>query len=531
MSKVWASILCMASCAYFAAVAGSITIGSKFPVAVASHNQLAYGAAYDGTNYMVAIQGDIASKNGIGAQIVSTEGVKVGSPISTGRTGSGPLIAFDGNRYLMVWTDNAIASNENIYGCFITPEGSPGATFAISTAVGNQVATGLAFDGTNYLVVWEDYRKSNEGSDIYGKLISPAGALVGSEINICMFRYYQLGSTVAFDGTNYFVCWMDQRYGIDDVWDVYGCFVSKSGVVTNPIQINQTDCPAHYNPLGLAYGPGGYLVAWNKDTGPGGSSPAVWDVYGRVVAQNGSFVCPEFAITTDEGSQLMPRVAAQGSRFLVAWSDSASVDMKISGRLYTSTGSAAGAAFTILSGTGPRLVYPMIYGGGRYFLGVMENLLETDWKQADVYGMYMQPDVTSLEVNVDPGLGFIGSLNTLALSYSLVGSPSYTGTLALDNSGKAMIGGVEPGIFSLSIYGSHWLKRVVPGVSVDGVNVVNTLLTNGDSDGNGQINLFDFVVLDSKFASSYAMADLNGDGMVNLFDYVIIDQNFGAQAD
>ncbi len=60
---------------------------------------------------------------------------------------------------------------------------------------------------------------------------------------------------------------------------------------------------------------------------------------------------------------------------------------------------------------------------------------------------------------------------------------------------------------------------------------VNIILTNGDVDGDGQINLFDMVALDSKFGSSDTIADLDGDGIVNLFDYVVIDQNFGAQGD
>lgn len=53
-------------------------------------------------------------------------------------------------------------------------------------------------------------------------------------------------------------------------------------------------------------------------------------------------------------------------------------------------------------------------------------------------------------------------------------------------------------------------------------------LINGDANGDGLINLFDYVVLDSHFNSNDPMADLDGDGSVNLFDYVIIDQGFGA---
>ncbi|MHB1462165.1 MAG: hypothetical protein ACYC1M_12845 [Armatimonadota bacterium] len=138
---------------------------------------------------------------------------------------------------------------------------------------------------------------------------------------------------------------------------------------------------------------------------------------------------------------------------------------------------------------------------------------------------------TSLGITVDPGLGYIGALNGIQLNYNLSGPQSYTGSLTLDASGKSQISGVVPGTYSLSLTGSHWTTRIIKDINVNGTTSINTTLTNGDSDGNSQINLFDFVVLDSKFGSSDAMADLNGDGMVNLFDYVLIDQNFGAQGD
>ncbi len=78
---------------------------------------------------------------------------------------------------------------------------------------------------------------------------------------------------------------------------------------------------------------------------------------------------------------------------------------------------------------------------------------------------------------------------------------------------------------------THWLRRAIQDIVLSGDTPVNTSITNGDSDGDGMINLFDMVVLDSSFGSANAMADLDGSGLVNLFDYVIIDTNFGAQAD
>ncbi len=139
--------------------------------------------------------------------------------------------------------------------------------------------------------------------------------------------------------------------------------------------------------------------------------------------------------------------------------------------------------------------------------------------------------LTSLAITINPGSGYNGSLTGIQQDYAMNGPAMYTGKLHPDSGGIATINGLEPGVYSLSISGGHWLKRVVDGVVVNGVNSVNTSLTNGDADGDNQINLFDFVVIDSKFNTSDAMADLDGDGKVNLFDYVIIDTTFGAQGD
>ncbi len=140
-------------------------------------------------------------------------------------------------------------------------------------------------------------------------------------------------------------------------------------------------------------------------------------------------------------------------------------------------------------------------------------------------------ETSTLAVTIDPGGGYIGKFSDISLNYHLIGPQSYTGTLLLGDDGKSTISGLLPGAYKLSLTGSHWLRRIIKGIYVDGSNSVNTALANGDADGNDQVNLFDFVVLDSKFNSADIMADLDGDGQVNLFNYMIIDLYFGAQAD
>ncbi len=77
---------------------------------------------------------------------------------------------------------------------------------------------------------------------------------------------------------------------------------------------------------------------------------------------------------------------------------------------------------------------------------------------------------------------------------------------------------------------SHWLAVAVNNLSLDTSSVmVNLNLINGDADRDNQITIFDYLVLDGKFGTTDAAADIDGDGTVNLFDYLIIDATFGAQ--
>ncbi len=128
---------------------------------------------------------------------------------------------------------------------------------------------------------------------------------------------------------------------------------------------------------------------------------------------------------------------------------------------------------------------------------------------------------------------FYGSLpaQQLAVSVSNHQNPSITHCLSLlpQSDGRFSLSTYLQPPYDLRVSSPHFLTAKAMNVVI-GQNS-NFALTNGDADGDNQINLFDFVVLDQHFGSSDMMADLNGDGQVNLFDYVVIDQNFGAQGD
>src|SRR3989442_3325983 len=76
-----------------------------FPIATNPVPEVSLSAAFDGTNYLVAIQGGLIDHDEVTYQLFSRTGTLVGPKVSTGHFGGIPHVAFDGNRYLMIWQD------------------------------------------------------------------------------------------------------------------------------------------------------------------------------------------------------------------------------------------------------------------------------------------------------------------------------------------------------------------------------------------------------------------------------------------
>ena len=388
-------------------------IGSTFPIATTANREMSISAAFDGTNYLVGIQGDAVDKHNITAQLVSQSGAPVGSRISVGRTGGVPFIAFDGVNYLMVWTDDDNNPNDDVYGQFISKAGTlVGSPFPISQAARKQTVNSIAFDGANYLVVWEDSRNWNdinqdgecdtpgEGTcvDIYGRFVSPSGNLVGNEISINKAVENQKFPFLSFDGTNYLAVWESRRSG-PELWDIKGRFISKTGTLSSIFTVSQTPSPS-YNPVYTAFGGTNFFVLWNRDIGSGYPASPIWDVYGRLVSPSGSFPGSEFAITTATGNQCIAGPVFDGNRYLVFWTDTRNdinndgdcdagegTCLDIYGQYVAKTGALIGTEFTINKDAGNQFG-TVIFGGVRYL--VLANYFDV-WEGSvgNVYGMFI----------------------------------------------------------------------------------------------------------------------------------------------
>jgi hypothetical protein len=152
---------------------------ADFTAPATEPGEMSRGMAFDGENFLVAIRGDQSHGGRIAAQLISKEGTPVSSRIDIGRSGWIPGVAFDGDNYLMIWEDGDSEPANLIYGQFISKSGSlVGGPFPISTAPGAiDPACAISFNGTAYVVAWNDATAEGACGYVRFRSVTKAGAL------------------------------------------------------------------------------------------------------------------------------------------------------------------------------------------------------------------------------------------------------------------------------------------------------------------------------------------------------------------
>ncbi len=117
---------------------------------------------------------------------------------------------------------------------------------------------------------------------------------------------------------------------------------------------------------------------------------------------------------------------------------------------------------------------------------------------------------------------------SLHLRLTRAGAAPVERHIPLNGAGGFEAKGIPGGQYTARFRVEHWLAVSAPVDLTADLQGITASLVNGDADGDNQITLFDYLVLDAQFGLSDQMADLDGDGAVTLFDYLIIDRSFGA---
>ncbi|MBI1177956.1 hypothetical protein GC207_11035 [bacterium] len=246
-----------------------------------------------------------------------------------------PAVALAGNQLLVAWEDIRNGSNADIFGSRIDANGASldGGNLLVSTVSNSQETPAIASNGSIYLAVWRDYRNDSLG-DIYGSRIASNGTVLDpSGIAICTAANYQQAPRVASNGSDFLVVWQDFRNGVHD--DIMGSRVSNAGSVLDPNGFAITTALGAQRQPSIAGTPDGYLVVWQDRRG--GTTD---DIYGARVGSDGTVLdLNGLAVCTATGDQKSPTVAALNGSYFVAWEDFRSgVSNRVYGTRIQSTG-------------------------------------------------------------------------------------------------------------------------------------------------------------------------------------------------
>ena len=127
-----------------------------------------------------------------------------------------------------------------------------------------QATPAVAFGKTVYLAAWSDGSRNpgQETADIYCARIEPrtGRALDPKGILVCRATGLQERPAVAFNGTNFLVVWQDLRNGAD--YDLYAARVTEDGRVLDPDGFAVIARPGNQGWPTVAFADGWFVIAW-----------------------------------------------------------------------------------------------------------------------------------------------------------------------------------------------------------------------------------------------------------------------------
>ncbi len=284
-----------------------------------------------------------------------------------------PQIEAGANGYLVVWEDSranslGILGNQgcsggdpcgqtlkDIYAARLDANGQLIDTIPIvvSQATWDQTNPQVSWNGQNWLVVWNTQRVANFSytTDVVAARISPQGVVLDPvpivvDGNPTIDEYWP---TVASDGTNWVVVWMD----LGDYFELDATRISPSGQVLDPggVPIHTPGFPAAPYNAALTFAGDEYMVVWIGDNDIKGLrfSPTLQPIGGVfTVSPSGNF----------------PEIAANGTDFFVAWQGGSNVY----GSRVTHNGQVLDPAGINISGSNGGYPYPDVGWDGTNWL-------------------------------------------------------------------------------------------------------------------------------------------------------------------
>jgi len=227
---------------------------------------------WESSNDYPGSQGDIRGRFfNIGFNGVITPALSISGYHSMAHE-SAPSVAFGADRFLVTWNTEPVVNDDahrDIWGFVMTADGQTAwGEFPITTAPSWQHNTGgnIAFNGTDFLIAWDDHRAGAVFEDVYAARVTPDGLLVDGPADTG-------GIPVSLDpggGLPHAV----RVVALEDEWLVVwagtrarGARLASGGAVVDPVGADLSTAAGSQWFPGVASDGRSALVTWGSDLG------------------------------------------------------------------------------------------------------------------------------------------------------------------------------------------------------------------------------------------------------------------------
>lgn len=169
------------------------------------------------------------------AQLLDGTGLLLAGNYSNGQ----PRVRADGSKWLVashsMWSHDSSQGDAIL--ATVPPAGPPTLGFNPTPFSGASGDLDIAFSGGKYLLVWRMNSLANANNAIAGRIMNADGTFPGGYFTIAEAAGRQLRPTVDWDGSTFIVAWDDQRNQesfFDARTDVYATRVTETGTILDP---------------------------------------------------------------------------------------------------------------------------------------------------------------------------------------------------------------------------------------------------------------------------------------------------------
>ena len=228
-----------------------------------------------------------------------------------------PDVCWNGQSFFVVWSTSTNNSGTDVRGIRVSPAGAvlDSQPVDISTSSDNEKNPDVTWNGTYHIVVWEH---AGTSSDAYMARVSQAGVLLDtSPVQVSALSSNEVSPRITSNSGKSLVVWQDDRNIGTTGRDIYGALVSSAGAVLTPDGIAIcTDSGSQTSPSSCWAGTH-FKAVWTDS-----AASLYGEIRGTRVDLDGTVLDPAgWSISTGSGYRGISRIAWNGTYSLAVWSD------------------------------------------------------------------------------------------------------------------------------------------------------------------------------------------------------------------